>query len=136
MRPGALPCTIAHARQDRSGAAAAHRSQHDVSFISRRGGRAALALAYAFLAGNWDPPAMGRRGKRALDDRRKWITDLAHIVRAGYPERPSDRPRELAEFIAACDLFTMAVQELQRPMKIRVWMASPTEMAEARWPVP
>jgi len=30
----------------------------------------ATALAGAFLAGEWEPAAMGRRGKRALADRR------------------------------------------------------------------
>jgi hypothetical protein len=57
----------------------------------------AQALAEAFLAGEWDPAAMGRRAKRVLGDRRQWIVELARVVRAGYPDRPADRPRELAE---------------------------------------
>src|SRR5438093_13292771 len=123
MRAGALPHTTAHARRDRSGAAAAHRSRIAVSFVSRQGGRAALAVASAFLAGEWDPAAMGRRGKRALGDRRKWVTDLAHVVRSEYPERPADRPRELAEFIAACELFSTALHNPEKPLKVRVCIA-------------
>jgi retron-type reverse transcriptase len=79
---------------------------------------------------------MGRRGKRALGDRRKWITDLAHVVRAGYPDRPADRPRELAAFISSCELFATALHDRHRPLEVRVWMPSPTEMGSSRWPVP
>src|SRR3954469_22125324 len=75
----------------------------------------ARALAFAYLAGEWDPPAMGRRGKQCLADRRKWIADLAHVVRAGFPERPADRPGELAEFIASTELFEKAINDWKRP---------------------
>ena len=91
-RARALPCTEAHARQEGSGAAAARRSQQLKSRRHRHSSTIATALAGAFLAGDWDPAAMGRRGKRALGDRRKWPTDLAHIVRAAYPDHPIDRP--------------------------------------------
>ena len=37
----------------------------------------ATAIAGAFLAGEWEPAAMGRRAKRALAERRHWPTDLA-----------------------------------------------------------
>ena len=136
MRTRALSRALAHAQQDRSGVAAAHRSQLGMSSTSRQGGRAALALASAFLAGEWEPAAMGRRGKRALGDRRTWIVDLAHVVRSGYPERPADRPREVAEFIVATGLFGAALNDQERPLRVRVWMASPTEMTAERWPVP
>jgi retron-type reverse transcriptase len=95
----------------------------------------AAALVGAYLAGEWDPPAMGRRAKRALGDRRKWLTDLAHVVHAGYPERPADRPRELAGFIEACELFSTALVDRRRPLRVHVWMAAPTEMVTPRWPV-
>ncbi|MBX3285282.1 MAG: RNA-directed DNA polymerase [Actinobacteria bacterium] len=96
---------------------------------------AADALAGAFLAGEWDPPAMARRAQRALGDRRGWTLELARVVRAGFPERPADRPRELAGFIGRCEVFHRAVQDPDRPMRVRVWMAPPTEMGPARWPV-
>ena len=98
--------------------------------------RVATALAGAFLAGEWEPAAMGRRGKRALADRRRWPTDLAQIVVRGYPDRPADRPRELAAFIAACEPFQRAVRASHRPVRVHTWMAAPTEMGRRRWPVP
>ena len=96
----------------------------------------ATALAGAFLAGEWQPAAMGRRGKRALADRRRWPTDLAEIVVRAYPDRPADRPRELAALIAACEPFQRAVRDPGRPVRVHTWMAAPTEMGRRRWPVP
>jgi len=97
---------------------------------------AAAALAGAFLAGEWEPGAMGRRGTRALGDRRRWLADLALVVVHAYPERPADRPRELARFIAACDPFVRAADDPGRPLRVRTWTAAPTEMGARRWPVP
>src|SRR6267378_4945 len=105
MRDSALTRTHAHARQDESGAAAARRPAAPMSRRPSHAATVASALAGAFLAGEWEPAAMGRRGKRALNDRRKWLVELAHVARAGFPERPADRPRELAAFIGACDVF-------------------------------
>jgi hypothetical protein len=93
-------------------------------------------MAAAFLAGDWDPPAMGRRAKRALGDRRHWPTELARIVRHEYPERPADRPRELAGFISACEPFIRAVTDPERPLRVHIWMTSATEMGPMPWPVP
>ncbi len=98
--------------------------------------RVATALSGAFLAGEWQPAAMGRRGKRALADRRRWPTDLAEIVVRAYPDRPADRPRELATFIAACEPFRRAMRDRVRPVRVHTWMAAPTEMGRRRWPVP
>jgi retron-type reverse transcriptase len=105
----------------------------------RRDERAHVAtgLAGAFLAGEWDPPAMARRGKRALADRRHWLNDLALAVHQAYRVRPADRPRELARFVAACPPFVAAFQASDRPPpQVHVWMAAPTEMGARRWPVP
>jgi hypothetical protein len=104
--------------------------------VSRRRDHVAAAVAGAFLAGEWEPAAMGRRAKRALGDRRSWPTRLAHSVVIAYPERPGDRPRELAEFIAACDTFVAALTDPTRPVTVRTWLAAPTEMGRRRWPVP
>jgi hypothetical protein len=98
--------------------------------------RVATALSGAFLAGEWQPAAMGRRGKRALADRRRWPTDLAEIVVRAYADRPADRPRELATFIAACEPFRRAMRDRVRPVRVHTWMAAPTEMGRRRWPVP
>jgi RNA-directed DNA polymerase len=97
---------------------------------------AAAAIAGAFLAGGWEPAAMGRRAKRAVADRRRWPADLAAIVVRAYPARPADRPRELAAFVAACEPFRRAAADRDRPLRARVWMAAPTEMGPRRWPVP
>jgi RNA-directed DNA polymerase len=97
----------------------------------------ATAIAGAFLAGEWDPAAMGRRAKRALADRRHWPTELARIVVHEYPDRPADRPRELARFVAACPPFVAVFRDRSRPPpRVHVWMAAPGEMGPARWPVP
>ncbi len=93
-------------------------------------------MAAAFLAGEWDPPAMGRRAKRALGDRRHWPTELARIVRHEYPERPADRPRELAGFISACEPFDRAFADRKRPLRVHIWMTAAPEMGPTPWPVP
>ncbi|HET6951335.1 MAG TPA: reverse transcriptase domain-containing protein [Acidimicrobiales bacterium] len=97
---------------------------------------AAAAIAGAVLAGEWQPAAMGRRAKRAVADRRRWPTDLAEIVVRAYPDRPADRPRELAAFVAACGPFRAAAHDHEHPLRARVWMAAPTRMGDRRWPVP
>lgn len=98
---------------------------------------AAVALAAAFLAGPWDPPAMGRRGKRILRDRHHWVTDLARTVRYEYPERPADRPRELAAFIAVCPQFRAAVEHREgTPWPIPFVLPPPVEMVAPRFGVP
>jgi hypothetical protein len=79
---------------------------------------------------------MGRRAKRALGIRRHWPTELARIVRHAYPQRPADRPRDVVTFISACELFADEVAGAEPPLRVRVWMAVPTEMAPGPWPVP
>lgn len=79
---------------------------------------------------------MARRGRRALRDRRRWLDDLARTVRAGYPDRPADRPRELARFIAACPSFRAAAHDPRRPLRVHVWTVAPVEMGRSPWPVP
>jgi hypothetical protein len=79
---------------------------------------------------------MARRGRRAVGDRRGWVADLARAVHHAYRDRPADRPRELARFIAACPPFVAVVRDAQRPPRVHVWMAAPTEMGPRRWPVP
>jgi hypothetical protein len=102
----------------------------------RRRAGVASALAGAFLsAGAWQPRELGRLGKRALGDRRRWPLDLAEVVVRAYPEPPRDRPRELATFIAHCEPF-LGAWHGERPLHVRVWMAAPTRMGARRWPVP
>ena len=96
----------------------------------------AHALAGAFLAGDWEPAAMGRRGKRALGDRRTWLVELARVARAGFPERPADRTARAGGVHRRLRVFRAAVHDPDRGLAVRVWMAAPTEMGPRRWPVP
>ena len=52
-----------------------------------------------------------------------------------YPDRPADRPRELARVLAACEPFARLAWT-DRPPRAKVWLAAPTEMGRRRWPVP
>jgi retron-type reverse transcriptase len=101
---------------------------------------AAAALAAAFLDGEWEPPAMGRRGKRVLRDLGKWVTELARTVHHEYPDKPADRPRELARFIQACPQFRGRVEETAGPGRtawpIPFVLRPPIEMVEARFGTP
>ncbi|HEX3622430.1 MAG TPA: reverse transcriptase family protein [Acidimicrobiales bacterium] len=97
-------------------------------------------LARAFLAGDWDPEAMARRGHRCLGDRRRWVFHLASAARSGWPEAPADAPRALAAFLAACPVLTEALardRALGRPApQVRHWFPTDPAMGPARWPVP
>jgi RNA-directed DNA polymerase len=99
----------------------------------------ARGLASAFLAGEWDPPAMTSRGQRAVAERRTWLRDLALATRHEFPVAPLDRPRELATFLSVCPPLVKAFERAWRrgraePRIVR-WYVAPTAMAEARWPV-
>lgn len=87
----------------------------------------AKALAYAFLAGDWDPPAMTRRGQSAVGQRRVWVRDLALAARHQFPEGARDRPRELAEFLAGCEAMSGAT--------VSRWFVPGTAMGARRWTV-
>ena len=98
----------------------------------------AAALADAFRAGAWDPPAMAARGRVALATRRRtWLDELARAARSAYPERPDDQPRELAEFIEACPPFLRAWQASGGRLRVGSWSEAPTAMGPGagRWPV-
>lgn len=106
------------------------RTRHDDGTI-------AGALAGAFLAADdWQPAAMGRLAKRAVADRRRWPRDVAEIVVRAFPDRPADRPRALADLIAATEPFRRAVDDPLRPVRVHHWYAAPTRMGPRRWPVP
>ena len=100
----------------------------------------ARGLAGAFLAGDWDPPAMTRRGQKAVGQRRVWVRDLALAARHAYPSAPRDRPHELAEFLGACPpltkAFAVAARRIEPAPRMCRWFVASTAMGEARWPVP
>ncbi len=100
----------------------------------------ATGLTRAFLAGDWDPPAMARRGRKCLGDRRRWLFDLAAAARAAWPEPPRDAPRALAAFLAACPPLTETFsRDLRRgrPLPhVIEWFPTEPAMGHAPWPVP
>jgi hypothetical protein len=95
----------------------------------------ARALAGALLAGEWAPQAMASRARQCVGERRKWLADLALIVWHGYSSPPLDRPRELAEFVAACPPFERALSGA-RAVRVRRWFVAETAMGPTPWPVP
>lgn len=96
-------------------------------------------LAAAFLAGEWEPAAMARRGRRAVAQRRVWVRDLALAARSAYPSAPLDRPRELAELLSVCPplvhAFAAARARGEPPPSVRRWFLAPTAMGATPWPV-
>lgn len=100
----------------------------------------ASALARAFLAGEWVPEAMARRGGRSIGDRRRWLLDLARAARAGWPSPPRDAPVALTRFLEACpvltDAFARDAAAGRPPPEVRRWYTSQTAMGPLRWPVP
>jgi RNA-directed DNA polymerase len=123
--------TRAHAPRDWSRPAAAPLRDPRLSVAG--------GLADAFLAGEWDPPAMTRRGERAVGQRRVWIRDLALAARHAYPQAPLDAPRELAWFLAACaplrHAFSSAIERSEPVPTVRRRFVARTAMGVARWPV-
>ena len=95
----------------------------------------ATGLARAFLAGEWEPEAMARRGQRGLDDRRRWLLHLARAARAGFPDPPLDAPRALAAFLEVCPPFPE--EFAARRLQVRRWYTyEPAMASHAPWPVP
>jgi RNA-directed DNA polymerase len=94
----------------------------------------ARGLAGAFLAGEWEPPAMTARGQRAVAQRRVWVRDVALAARHAYPNAPRDRPRELATFVASCPPLAAAFAG-DRPPAIQRWYVAQTAMGPAPWPI-
>jgi hypothetical protein len=80
---------------------------------------AARALAGAFLAGEWDPPAMTARGQRAVGQRRVWVRDLA----LAQPHLPQGAPMSPA-------LANLAAFRLDRRL---AGLAAATGMAFSRY---
>jgi hypothetical protein len=118
---------------DRSGRAAAGTAGRPVN--AEHLGR---GLSAAFLAGVWEPERMAERGRDALRPRAgrrppRWLLNLARAARSGYPDRPADRPRELARFLAACPPLTEEMDRRRRsgrePLRVRRWLVPLTEMA-------
>jgi hypothetical protein len=109
--------------------------------MTRRDPRLAVAegLARAFLAGEWEPAAMARRGSQALGDRRRWLFHLALSVRHEYPQPPRDQPRALARFVGACPPLTTTFERDRASGRgvpaVRRWLTAETAMGPSPWAV-
>ena len=69
-----------------------------------------------------------------MGQRRVWVRDLARAARHEYPDAPTDRPRDLARFVAASPLLDAALRGWPAPRALH-WYEAPTAMSQARWPV-
>jgi RNA-directed DNA polymerase len=100
----------------------------------------ARGLGNAFLAGPWEPADMLERAAEVVGGRRRWLRPLIRQVLAAYPRPPSDRPRELAAFLAGSGALRQALTSARssgRTLRARRIPTAPTRMADRRpWPVP
>jgi RNA-directed DNA polymerase len=94
--------------------------------------RLAVALADAFLAGEWTSSGLRTQGELVLQARHGWIRRMVHEVLAGYPEAPSDRPRELCGFVlqtAAMVEVALRSERRERPLPTPLHrITAPTSM--------
>jgi RNA-directed DNA polymerase len=105
-------------------------------YDARTRGYLARCLADAFLAGVWDERALVDRADQSLDRRPRWVRGLAREVLTAYHRPPSDRPRELARFIAlALEQRSASEHEPESP-RVRRWLVPQIAMGRRRWPVP
>ena len=91
----------------------------------------AVAVAEAYLAGDWHPDAMVERAGWTIG-RSMWARRLAEHCWRAYPTRPADRPRELTELIAASG-YLPSPDRVGRP---RHRTPTPVRHGALRWPVP
>lgn len=94
------------------------------------------ALAGALLAGPWNEHAMVRRAGAALQPRPRWLRDVVRTVAVAYRRPPTDRPRELAAFIAAKIAALSSREPYPEPPRVRRWLIPEPAMGRLRWPVP
>lgn len=97
--------------------------------------RLASALGDAFLAGVWNEGRLLARGAQAISPRPRWLLPLTREVLGAYQRPPSDRPRELAAFIAV-KLDDGPWVEQYPPPRVRRQFIPKLEMARTPWPVP
>src|SRR5438874_3100361 len=127
MRATPLPRRQAHARRDRSGPAA----QQVTSPLDR----AMMALAYAFLDGDWSAEGLIRRGALVAGHSRPPLRKLVRRVLRAYPRPPWDRVRELTAWLLAID-FQRDDPDWTLLFSPTRWLTYQPAMGEMRWPVP
>lgn len=92
-------------------------------------------LADAFLAGAWNGDRLAARAGQALEPRPTWVRPLVRRVLAAYARPPTDRPRELAAFVAL-QLETAGWRAPPEHPRVRRWFIPELTMGRRRWPVP
>ena len=101
--------------------------------ITRR--TVAGALAPARLAGPWTEAQLVARGGRVFARRPRWMAALVREVLDAYHRPPSDRPRELARYVALLLEIDVEDGDDQRAAAVRRWFTFDQRMAPARWAV-
>jgi len=96
----------------------------------------ARALAAAFLAGEWEPGAMGQRATEMFGRRPRWLGAVIDDVCGAHPMRPADAPRALAATVDASLRQLDAAGRLSKPPRRVPGATFVAEMGPARWPVP
>ncbi|MGH9126049.1 MAG: hypothetical protein ACRDZ8_15185, partial [Acidimicrobiales bacterium] len=89
----------------------------------------AAGLASSSLAGDWSSAAIAARARVALGRDSRWLTPLAKQIVLAYERPPFDRPRELAAWIEANDLFQRAWRRSRVRPQIHRWMPFHAGMA-------
>ena len=96
----------------------------------------ASGLATALLAGPWTAPEMAERLRLALGRRTapRWVGALVTQVLSAYRDRPADRPRELAAFVARQPAWRTAWRAKTKPRVVH-WQPTPTVIVRRPWPI-
>ncbi|MEV6490620.1 reverse transcriptase family protein [Actinoplanes sp. NPDC051633] len=94
------------------------------------------ALADAFLAGPWQSEALLEAAATVLGRRFRWVEPLVAAVLGAYRDAPTDRPRELAGFLAELDRLPPFRRVGVHRAIIRRRVAAPTRAVRMRWNAP
>ena len=94
-----------------------------------------MALAYAFLDGDWTAEGLIRRGALVAGHSRPPLRKLVRRVLRAYPRPPWDRVRELTAWLLAID-FQRDDPDWTLLFSTTRWLTYQPAMGEMRWPVP
>lgn len=96
----------------------------------------ATALADALLTTSWRREAMIGAGWALLGRPTPWVPRVVDAVAAAYRDAPTDRPRELARFVAEIIRTTPGARRQSRRTVIRHRLVAPTRTVRMRWKTP
>lgn len=98
------------------------------------------ALAYAFLAApEWRHPSLHAAGRLTVGRWYSWLRPTVGAVLDHYPDRPTDRPLELARLIASIPALQEGwakQQEAGQPVHVGRLTVEPSRSVERHWPIP